>query len=541
MSTLNELPPFSTPADRSFVRKLLDFMGLTATEAGVVRSGYPRGHAFRYGATGDGSDQTTVLQNWLNSGVKSLFLPAGSYLISAPLDIPDNCIVAGEGYETLITMSGSANPKAFFLTNKSKITIEGMRISGQNTGSQRACVYLVTCQRITVRDMWFVGATDCNGLYTIDCDYCLADNIYFHGGASRKGYCVYFSGAVGCVATNSFAESPRFGFAVVGQDIQPLSTRTSLECFGNIIDACHVSGADAHSFDINAATGNLVSNCSARNYAGAGGGSDQAFQNKHPSGDNSRNNVFVGCTVDDYPGGFDSQQGSNTIYMGCTANNVEVGMFLNDCNRNHVIGFICREFSQYGVLLDGSSVDNNFDGVILETTTAAAVGVRLAGTGCDANNFDNLLISPATTLTASIEIVSGADQNRFGLGCRINDQTISDGSSNTYWPVIVSTPEISVGATGNVNGRYVHRGMVVAKARAVITVTIVGTPQGQCGRLGANSEIAATQSIAGSAGAVVTLTQASQLLATAAIVQGRIGTAGTSGSVFFQYEGVPRL
>jgi hypothetical protein len=492
-----------------------------------------------FGAVGDGvTDDTAAIQTALNSGAKSILVPAGTFLLTAPLDIPSGVRVYGEGRDSVLTMTGSANPKIFSLTSKSSVVIEALRFVPQSTGTDRTAVYLNLCQSVTVRDCFVYGHTDASGIYMVDSDYCLADNLYFDGGALLNAYAVYMAGCKGCKAVNSTAYRPNFGFVVVGKDIYPASTRTTEEAFGSIIDSCVVRNHSGHAYDINSATGTIISNCSAEDYAGVS--TNVAFQIKHPSGDNTRQNVITGCTAQNVPSGFGMQEGSNAVFIGCTATNVtKYGFMLNSSNRSQFVGCTAREFGEYGIWVSSTSARNVFSGIVLETSTATAVGIGLLSSGASNNEFD--CIQMVGTLAYGIDIVSGANNNKFGRNTDVNQQPIRDLSGNTYWPIIIVTPEISVAGTGNVQGPYMHRGMFVAVARAVITATISGTPQVNCGRLGANTEIAAAQTISGSAGATVTLTQASQLLNTAAIMQGRVNVAGSAGTIYFQYEGLPRV
>lgn len=510
-------------------------------DAGLVpvNTAYPQGDVLRYGVAADGvTDDTTILQAVLAAGINVHF-PNRAFLISGPLAPASNIEITGEGYATHITQVGSATPAIFNLVSKANVRIRNMRLTPQSTGSNRSAIYIQTSTACKVEDVFVIGQTNAIGVLMIDSDYCVVDHLYFNGGVLRRGYAISMGGCKGCRGTNSTAINPDFGFLILGSDIQPLSLRDTDEAFGNCYDNCYVYGSDGHAFDVNSACGNVISNCSAELYLGPG--TDPAFQNKHSSNDNSRLNVFVGCTAKQYPYGFDTQQGCNCVFQAISAYECGGGILINDADRCQVNGFVCENFTDYGIILFGSSRFNAFNNVTLITATATAVGIRLDGTGCDSNNFDNIIIPTGTTLAASIQIVLGADNNRFGNGCRVNDNAISDASLNTVWGYRVKTGEISVGATGNVNGDYVHRGMVVAKVRAPITVTISGTPQAQCGQLGTNNSICTAQNVTGVAGAIPVLTQASQLLDPGSILQGRISTSSASGTIFFQYEGIPRL
>ena len=81
-----------------------------------------------FGATGDGSDQTVVLQRaidqlYLNSATKgsvasrvTLHIPAGEYLLSASLKLPPNASIVGAGKDKVKITQG-ANVPAFETVN----------------------------------------------------------------------------------------------------------------------------------------------------------------------------------------------------------------------------------------------------------------------------------------------------------------------------------------------------------------------------------------------------------------------------------------
>lgn len=509
---------------------------------------YPPGHAWRYGATGNGSNQTTVLQTWLNCGHKMLFLPDGDYLLTEGLEPQSGCTIYGEGPDTLIDMTSGVitDPHCFNVASKTNLIIRGMKLKPSNSGTRRSGFYVEDSTNVKFIDI-DIKADDSVGAYFIDCDQCSAVRVRFEGadvGDAGQGYCVYFIGCKGCIALNCKALRPDFGFVSASNEVASLSgfgsTRTAEEAFGNMFVGCSVINADGHSFDLNSVTGHVISACTADDYLGV---SDHtAFQVKHSSDDNCRNNVISGCTARNVGSGFGGQQGSNAIFVGCSVIGASLhGFTINSCNRFQFVGCTAREFAVTGIWIGSSSANNMYTGIILETSTLTAIGIHIVDSGGSNNFFDNIKLLTAG-LASGITIASAsAANNRFGRNVHLTDNTISDASTTTVWPYIVSTPVISTGATGTVNGPYVPRGMIVAVCRFLITTTITGSPQGQAGRLGDNDEIALTQALSGSAGAMVAMTQATQLLSSNAIMEARIGTAGSGGAGFFQFEGIPRL
>lgn len=519
------------------------------TAAGVTPTdySYPPGVVLRYGtnATPGTTDMTAIIQTALNSGLKRIYAPAGTYLLTDPLDIPDGVELYGDGHDTVFIMSGSSDPKIISLDGKSHVTIRDIRFVPQNTGTNRYAVYLDTCTHVKVIGCRVLGQTNASAIGMLDCDECVIDDLYFDGGASLHGYGVYMVGCKGCKVSNSTAYRCNFGFVITGHDINdegglPPTARTNQEAFGNIVHGCNVRSSSGHAFDVNSATGNVFSACTAEDYAGSS--THPAFQAKHPTGDDTRQNVFSGCTVRNYPSGFYMQQGSNCVFVGCTAIGVDgFGFGLNDSLNSQFHACAVYEFGEYGIWISSSSDRNIFNGIYMETSTATAVGISVGVTlnGCDGNMFDNIRMRG--TLAYAIDIGASNNNTRFSYNVYVNDQAIRDLSAATYWPVVVKTSEISAASTGNANGGHLQRGMVIAVVRAVVTADITGTPQVQCGRVGDNDAVATAQNVTGSAGSSTVLTQVSQLLDANTVMQGRVSTAGSGGTVFFQYEGLPRL
>ena len=118
-----------------------------------------------FGAVGDGTDQTVVLQRaldqlYLNSASKGsvssrvqLLIPAGTYNLSASLKVPPHATIIGEGSEkTVITQTGNfpiletvnegSNPGSYALDATStfnnqarKITIKGLTLTNNSTNT----------------------------------------------------------------------------------------------------------------------------------------------------------------------------------------------------------------------------------------------------------------------------------------------------------------------------------------------------------------------------------------------------------------------
>ncbi|TIN11647.1 right-handed parallel beta-helix repeat-containing protein [Mesorhizobium sp.] len=492
------------------------------------------------GAVGDGrmDDTEAVKATLLTASVLHAvaIISPGIHLIKEALEPTAGLLVRGYGKKSVIKQSACDYPQVFTGNGVEDVSLSRMKLVPHSRGTDRNAVHITRGSRWLVEYVWIEDHTDANGVFMVDCDDCVVDRLYFDGGGSLNGYAVYMAGCKGCKALNSRAYRPEFGFVIAGKDIQPISHRTSGEAFGNLLHGCRVNGHGGHAYDINAAHGNIISNCVAEDYAGAS--TNVAFQVKDTSTGGARQNVFIGCVAKNVPNGFGGQSFGNAVFIGCRATEISgSAFFFNGGRRSQIKNCVASNFDTAAVQLSATSPHNIIDGLVIDTGNTAAKAILIDGSGSSANQFDHVQI--VSTVAAAIDIASGANDNRFGIGFNANQMPITDASLTSIWPVVLWTPEIDASGIGSINGPVSVRGMQVARALFVITDSISGTPQAQCGYIGANTAVAAAQNITGSAGASVSLTLATApTVATAGIMQGRIGTAGSAGAGFFQYEGL---
>ena len=507
-----------------------------------------------FGAVADGTtDDAAAIQSALDSGASRIFFPAGTYSISESLDPPSNVIIEGEGKATVILSTNAAADRfIFYTTSKSNITIRDMKLTplGGGTGT-RAAIQLNSCTDCKVENIIVEDITDNNGVFLVDCDRIVIDRLYFNGGGAGNG--VYNSGGRDCKVTNSHATDCFAGFTIssaqTDSDLAPVATvRDVTDTYNNVIANCTVVNCHSQSYTVTGAIANTVSACHARDYAGAS--THKAFQAKDTAdpdatGDPTRGNVFIGCTVKNYPAGFGAQETSHTHFIDCTTRDNSTNAFeFNAASKCQVIGCSAYEFTLAGILLSKTST-STFNGVKLETSTATAIGIKDPNAGASqTNNFDN--ITTLSTLAKFIDLASGSTGNRFGPGCRTNSNAVTDGSGATQWPCLYRTDIVDLTSLAQTkHGMYQHRGMHVAAVRFVVTTTIAGStsPEVQAGIIGSNAAIAASTVVTGSAGATVLLTRASEIMTTASVPQVRVNVAASGGTPagagYLQFEGFP--
>lgn len=129
-----------------------------------------------FGATGDGSDQTVAIQTAINSLYKPLlsglddnekvvlYIPEGTYLISAPIEVPSYATLIGAGKEktvfksTLSTIFKTIKRTAGTIdtaTQPKYIEISGMTL--QVDSEQQCGMELYSCEKSVFRNIKFKG------------------------------------------------------------------------------------------------------------------------------------------------------------------------------------------------------------------------------------------------------------------------------------------------------------------------------------------------------------------------------------------------
>lgn len=166
-----------------------------------------------FGATGDGTtDDTDAINRALYQiycrGInpqirRSLFFPAGTYLITAPLAIPPYATLYGEGIDNSIIVLSSETPVGTYVA----VTADSLQQTGVNIGNNGA----ITPRYVTVNQMSFASLNPTSSLMLLeDVFSCEFNSVRFAGpltqsnltSASNDSSSVRFASTSGLVTSN---------------------------------------------------------------------------------------------------------------------------------------------------------------------------------------------------------------------------------------------------------------------------------------------------------------------------------------------------
>jgi hypothetical protein len=149
MSTIAALPPFSSPADRTFVRKLLDFFGLGATPSeialgiSIFRIGFNPGDVRRYCSADETNHQAAF--DAANAANAEIYVPAGTWNVDHFLMDIDGRKLRTDGFATIIHQrTGNTNRRTIEIC-ASNIILGDLKFEGNiatDTGEQQHGIFV---------------------------------------------------------------------------------------------------------------------------------------------------------------------------------------------------------------------------------------------------------------------------------------------------------------------------------------------------------------------------------------------------------------
>ena len=324
------------------------------------------------GAIGDGvNDDTTIIQNALNL-YKRVYIPGGSYKLTAPLIVKNDCYIKSandarfiSNHDTAFIINGESTDTDIVSYNGySNITIEGGIWDNniEERTAQKTGFAFGHAKNITIKDLTILHTIKGHSIEIAGVDGCIIDNVKF----------------IGCIPheTITYWEAIQLelctdGFAYFGvQDYTPCKNITVKNCL----------------FDKDAAS----------SYFHSGVGNHVATNNIFIENVVIENNTFVGC---DYTG----------VRLYCFNNSIVKGNKFDGCKR--------------GVMLSGSSgTDNNSN-----DKEGNQTGIPQSCTNIliDGNEFKNAITvdiwgvayENAGNLALISDVVITNNKSSYGKGC----------------------------------------------------------------------------------------------------------------------------
>lgn len=402
--------------------------------------------ALDFNAVGDDStDDTAALQAALSSGASRVFIPAGTYKITAKLALPSNIEVFGEGDSTVIKLyantagSYGASSGMFNISGRSNVVVRDLKFDGQRstyTAVYNDAIWIdwrtvagsnIHIKRVTVRDVAGGGVqalassgTASSDLWVEDCDIKDTGNFGIHSQdyisnvwyrrnkvqnwgltiAERVGITGGRSASNLIISDNLVIGSgSALGSSVHGISMDRCSNAT---CQGNVVKGTIGFGIEVGIVTNGSVTGNTVTDCVRASIAFSGvQASNERCINISVTGNNmssgDRQGIFMFIT-----GGTGSVVHENITIAsnsinGQTDTSNGFGMQLEFCNKLSIIGNTVYNSGLAGVYLvdcvnhfiDGNTVVNNNCGTIFTVSSITLSGTTATVTTSAPHGYSN--------------------------------------------------------------------------------------------------------------------------------------------------------
>lgn len=119
-----------------------------------------------FGAVGNGiADDTTAFQNAVNSGTSSVYVPAGSYILTNEITVPDGVTIYGDGWGSFVEQT-TMNKDVFIAGNSNTFRDLRLKVQDGNNTDFVNCIYAVSVNNLTVQDCFLeLGNAGCVGVH----------------------------------------------------------------------------------------------------------------------------------------------------------------------------------------------------------------------------------------------------------------------------------------------------------------------------------------------------------------------------------------
>lgn len=197
-----------------------------------------------YGAVGDGTtDDTAAIQSAITAaGVEegTVYLPPGTYKITAPLTIPDNTTLAGAGNGSVIKHVNVTPFNGIYVSGKTGVVVRDLMLDGNSKQGGKGLSFVggcSSCQAVRVYAknwssyfFWIQGSdyctmTDCtvdgtadNGFEMLEASYCTFENCIVRNLTAGNAFNLWagtkHSSVIGCIADLTGGDTTATGIAV---------------------------------------------------------------------------------------------------------------------------------------------------------------------------------------------------------------------------------------------------------------------------------------------------------------------------------------
>lgn len=359
-----------------------------------------------FGAVGDGitDDSSAIINAVAASAGKSLYFPAGAYVVGQPIIVPTNSTLYGDiGQTSLKIKTGTYAPSSgdvFVITGVNNVQISGIDINGNkgNIGSTRNPVHVIyNSQFVTFDRCNFVNCEGITLNFSTNVDTITVSNCRFvncggnpDGSDGYRWQAIAFSGSL--TQRSSNIKVIDCSFSLIGLDCISLSDCSNVVISNNVAE-------NSYTFLFNTPLPSYSDNLTI---------SDNAIYNT--------NQIPLSNTVNpiaiDLPSVHDCSITGNSIYK-CDQSGI--GIFTSSTNvtvvGNTLIDCVQRAVSWCGGISVGSGneANSNISNVLIANNTIIDNGV-----GGNKMNYGILLQNDLTNVFVSNNNISNYVTSKYG-------------------------------------------------------------------------------------------------------------------------------
>ena len=380
------------------------------------------------GALGDGSTDDTGNLNamLLASSGKDVTFEVGTYLITAALVPPNNCVInipAG-----VVITTATVGISMFDLTGKTGVHIFGpgkLQMTGTGTAANIGMINVTSATNCLVFGMELQG-NQWSGIWMNAAINCHAQFNYIHdylGAVQDSAGVTVYGNCVGCSVDHNKILNPGSHGVLVqgyGSNTVPLKTRVTF----NDIEGCNAYGVITYQIDLNN-TYTLIHGNRIRNIAGT------APNNSGGAGVYIQNSGGVVCTNNAISNVCTATLNNTLTPGGIGVNNINTTLIppVIDGNSISEVGLTIGGVSNpNAIILAGINISSSLNGAVLGTNSVKnSVGITPTMIGLYVNASSNITNS---SLNVMIPAVSGGSMGAFIFANGLSVSNFSLGTIN---------------------------------------------------------------------------------------------------------------